>query len=344
MRGMAAEEGKTLDSDQMRQLTDSLLEQLPLGVVLTDLEGNIVFVNRTAERIRNVRREDLMGQSVFDCHMPKSRQGVSRAMEHLAKNPESNYRRMVEDAVNGKFYLNTYSGVVDDRNQAIGVAVLTEDVTEKRKLELERATSYQILQETADNVRRQYHDLLINSLESIARLLEARDSYTRYHSRNVCDIAAKIYEHRLGIGNEYHALMTASTLHDIGKIGIPDEILHKPGPLTDAEYEVIKQHSAIAAEILKPMDSGSAISTIVRHHHERYDGRGYPDGLRGDEIPLCSRIIAIADSFDAMHSDRPYRRALPFERCMDEIERNAGVQFDPEWAEVFLDLARTGSL
>ena len=333
-----------MDDVHLRQLTDSLLEQLPQGVILTDCDGMIAFVNRTAEKIRNVRRENLLGHNVLNCHMPKSHAGVSRAIENIVKKPETVYRRMVEDSVNGKFYINTYSGLLDAKGQTIGIAVLTEDVTEKRKLELERATTYEMMKETSDTLRRQYHELLLTSLETISKILEARDPYTQNHSRNVCNISMKLYEHRFGVGNEYHMLKTAATLHDIGKIGIPDEILHKPGTLTADEYEIIKQHSIIAESILKPLDSGSEISTIVRHHHERYDGKGYPDKLAGTRIPLCSRIISIADTYDAMRSDRPYRPAIPFDRCVEEITQTAGAQFDPDWVAVFLDLVQTGSL
>jgi PAS domain S-box-containing protein/putative nucleotidyltransferase with HDIG domain len=334
----------TVEDDQLQQMTDALLDTLPLGVILTDVNGDIAFINHTAEAIRNIRRENLIGKNMLDCHAPRSQAGVMRALENIRQKPDTTYKRMVEDSASGKYYINTYAGIVDAKNEAIGLAVLTEDVTEKRKLELERSKTYQMNLETMSNIRKQYHELLLTSLETIAKILEARDPYTRHHSKNVCDISLKLYEHRKGIGEDYHMLKTAATLHDIGKICIPDAILFKPGPLSDLEFSTIRQHSAIAAEILKPLDSGSAISSIVRHHHEHYDGRGYPDGLRGGEIPMCSRIITIADAFDAMRSDRPYRRALPFQRCVDEIARNAGAHFDPEWVEVFLELTKTGSL
>jgi PAS domain S-box-containing protein len=160
-----------VDSEQLRQLTESLMEHLPLGVVLTDLSGEMMYVNQTAEDIRRVHREQLLGRNVLDCHSPKSQAGVARAIENIVRKPETVYKRMVEDSVNGKFYLNTYAGVVDHENRAVGLAVLTEDVTDKRKLEMERAAAFQMMEETTNNVRRQYHDHLITSLESIAKLL-----------------------------------------------------------------------------------------------------------------------------------------------------------------------------
>ena len=251
---------------------------------------------------------------------------------------------MVDDVANGKFYMNTYTGVVDSENHPIGLAVLTEDVTERRKLELQQASDYKMMEETSNNLRIEYHELLLATLETITKVLEKRDPYTCNHSVNVCKYTLKMYEHRFGIGIEYRTLQTAATLHDIGKVGIPDMILHKPGKLTPEEFDIIKHHPVISEEILKPLDSGGSISKIVRYHHERFDGSGYPDGLDGNDIPMASRLIALADAFDAMYTDRPYRRALSFQSCVDAIKTGRGNQFDPEWVDVFLDLIYTGSL
>jgi HD-GYP domain-containing protein (c-di-GMP phosphodiesterase class II) len=127
-------------------------------------------------------------------------------------------------------------------------------------------------------------------------------------------------------------------LHDIGKIGVPDHILYKPGPLTPEEWEVMKQHPVIGYKMCMKIEMLRPAAPIVLHHHERWDGRGYPYGLNGAEIPLGARIFAIADTLDAMTSDRPYRKALSFAQAREEIERCAGSQFDPELVRVFLEL------
>jgi len=333
-----------VQNEPKRILTDALLEQLPLGVILADERGDMVFINQTAERIRNIKREKLLGKSIVNCHKKTSHANVERAMEHLLSKPDTVYRRMVDDAANGKYYVNTYASVVGHENKPIGFAVLTEDVTEKHSLERQQATSFRMMQETSESLRRRYHELLMVSLETISNLLEKRDHYTSNHSANVCRYSLRMYEHRCGIGMDYDTLKTAASLHDIGKVGIPDTILNKPGRLTETEFNVIKSHSTIAEDILKPMDAGSEISNIVRHHHEHFDGSGYPDALGGGDIPALSRVIAIADAYDAMNSDRPYRKALPFEQTIEEIKKHRGQQFDPEWTDVFLDLAMTGSL
>ena len=333
-----------MEEDAVRKVTDALLEQLPIGVILADTKGKMIYVNQTAEAIRRVKRENLLGHDIRDCHKTESREKVSRAMQNIISKPETKYKRMIEDDANGKFFINTYAGIVDKAGQTLGLAVLTEDVTEKRKLELERATDYRMMQETADSLKNRYHELLMISLESINKLLEKRDAYTGNHSANVCRYAVKLYEQRYGIGVEYETLKNAAILHDIGKIGIPDEVLKKPGKLTTQEYNIIKQHSIIAEDILRPLDAGSNISKIVRHHHEHYDGSGYPDGLAGDSIPMLSRIIAIADAFDAMLSERPYRSAMQYQACINELIQQSGKQFDPKWIDTLLELINTGGL
>jgi diguanylate cyclase (GGDEF)-like protein/putative nucleotidyltransferase with HDIG domain len=166
-------------------------------------------------------------------------------------------------------------------------------------------------------------------LNALAEVVDLRDPFTLGHSQYVTRYAVLIAK-ELGLPEERIRLIKkASLLHDIGKIGIPDAILMKPFRLTKSEYNAIKTHSILGASILEKAHSLSHLSTIVRHHHERYDGTGYPDGIIGKDIPLESRIIAVADAIEAMASDRPYRQALSFEKILEELKVNAGSQFDP---------------
>ena len=145
----------------------------------------------------------------------------------------------------------------------------------------------------------------------------------------------------MGLSDEsIDMIRKASLLHDIGKIGVPDAILMKPFPLTLEEYKVIQKHTNLGADILKKAHSMQHLSPIARHHHERYDGNGYPDRLKSKDIPIEARIIAIADSVEAMASDRPYRRALSMEKIEDELIRNSGTQFDPMIIESMLQILR----
>ena len=166
---------------------------------------------------------------------------------------------------------------------------------------------------------------------------EAKDSYTAHHSDRVKAFSEQIAR-LLGLSEGSVSLIThAAHLHDIGKMGISDNVLGKPGKLTDEEFSIIKQHPVIGAKILMQSNYTHELVQIVLHHHERFDGRGYPEGLKGEEIPIGARIIAIADSVDAMTSKRVYRDALSLDYCRNEIEKNLGVMYDPAIGKVVLD-------
>jgi len=171
----------------------------------------------------------------------------------------------------------------------------------------------------------QFHDLIL----CIISALEARDPYTSHHSSRVAEMTETICE-LMGLDEEekeiYHI---AAHLHDIGKIGIRDNVLLKEGKLNDEEWNIMKSHSEQGYNILMNAKSFEVVADIVRSHHERYDGNGYPDGLKGTDIPLGARIIAIADSIDAMISDRPYRKGMDTEICKEQIRKNIGIMYDP---------------
>lgn len=338
------QKGIGMDSEWLNHLYELVLQQLRDGIILSDAEGNMVFVNDAAEQIRNVRREDLLGKSMVNCHRPESREKVLRALDHLRTHEGSSFSRMVTDAKNDKIYENVYVPVFESGRELQGIAVISRDITAQRKNEESKA-AYQRAQQVAhDLLREQYHNLVLTSMEMLCNLLEARDNYTDGHSKRVCDIAVKLYEQRYGVTEVLLDVQWAAKLHDIGKICIPDSIVQKPGKLTSDEYETIKQHSRLAGEIIRPLDPGSRIWPIIRHHHERFDGTGYPDKLKEEQIPDGSRVIAIADAFDAMRSSRPYRETMRFEQCIEEIQNNAGTQFDPKWVDIFFELAKTGSI
>ncbi len=176
------------------------------------------------------------------------------------------------------------------------------------------------------------------TVRSLAAAVDAKDSYTRGHSDRVAQFATLIAE-RMGLSHEQRiALEMAAYLHDIGKIGVSEDILLKPGRLEDDEMAEMRHHPLIGANILKPVAFPWAITPVVRHHHEAYDGSGYPAGLRGDEIPLLARILTVADSFEAMTADRPYRKGRPTVDAIEELNRCAGTQFDPRIVEVFSEV------
>lgn len=169
-------------------------------------------------------------------------------------------------------------------------------------------------------------------VECIANALDARDPYTGNHSRRVSDMACMLCRY-LGLSEEEtQTIHIAAHLHDIGKIGIPDAVLRKPGRLDEQEWAVMKDHTKIGSEILGQAAGFQEISRIILNHHERYDGKGYPNNAELGFIPLGARIIAVCDSIDAMASARAYRKALPMDTCRTEIEKNIGTMYDPRVA------------
>jgi putative nucleotidyltransferase with HDIG domain len=166
--------------------------------------------------------------------------------------------------------------------------------------------------------------------EALAAALEAKDGYTAEHARWIAELAVEVGR-ELGLPeSELEAVRFGAIFHDIGKIAVPDAILNKPGPLTPEEFAVIKRHPVVGEQILAPVPFLSDVRQIVRHDHERWDGGGYPDGLRGAQIPVGARIVFVVDAYHAMVSDRPYRRAMSEADARAELEKNAGSQFDPE--------------
>lgn len=189
-----------------------------------------------------------------------------------------------------------------------------------------------------DERRNQMEAISLQMMQTLSTTIEAKDEYTRGHSHRVAEYAALIAEELGWDIKEIRNLRNAAHLYDIGRIGIPDSILNKPTRLTEEEYAVIKEHTIIGAEILKNITLIDHVKEVARSHHERYDGKGYPDGLKGEEIPLYARIIAIADSYDAMKSRKIYRNPLTDEIIYNEILQSRGKQFDPDIADIFLKL------
>jgi len=179
---------------------------------------------------------------------------------------------------------------------------------------------------------------LLDFIKVLSRTLEAKNSNMHHHSERVNHYSMVVAE-AMGLSEKEQEVLTISAfLHDIGKVGISNEILNKRGKLNPEEWTEIKEHPRRGVEILKPLCLPQEVLEIILHHHESFDGQGYPDGLKGEEIPLCARIIQIIDSYDAMISNRPYRKALSLDWVIQEIQSCAGAQFDPRIVKVFVDI------
>ena len=208
--------------------------------------------------------------------------------------------------------------------------VFAKDAVSAYRREKTRARE---LGEALDTLQEAY----LETIRSMAFVVEAKDAYTGQHLERCRVYGVRLME-ELGISADYPDAQYGFLLHDAGKVGVPERILSKPGPLTAAEWRVMRTHPLIGYQMLASIPFLKNAAELVRSHHEMFDGSGYPEGLRRDQIPLPARVFAVVDAFDAMTTDRPYRSALPVERAAAELTRMAGTQFDPDVVAAFLPL------
>jgi putative two-component system response regulator len=298
-----------------------------------------------AEQALKKLAKDAIELVVLDIRMP-GKSGVQLLPEIKAKYPDT--------AV-------IMATAVDDTNTAIDcmrkgaydyitkpfnleeVSFAVARALERRRLRLENRDYQQHLEQKVEEQAQKIRASFFNAITALAYALEAKDVYTSGHSQRVTEISVAIAKH-LGLPSEtIEKIRLAGLVHDIGKIGVREAVLNKPGSLSDEEFEHVRLHSVTGERILKPIVDDGEVLKAVRHHHERYDGTGYPDGLKGEQIPQLARIIAVADTFDAMTSERPYRKALTKDVACAEVERCRGTQFDPEAADAFLEVWRLAS-
>jgi putative nucleotidyltransferase with HDIG domain len=223
------------------------------------------------------------------------------------------------------------------------ISICVSRALEWRKLKLENREYQLNLEKKITAQSERIRDLFMNSIKALSQALEAKDIYTIGHSRRVSEISGAITE-RLGLnGKMREQIMLAGLLHDIGKIGIADSILHKKGSLNYQEYAIVKQHPVVGEAIISQIEPPQYIREGIRQHHERWDGKGYPDGLAGEEISMVGRILAVADVYDALTSIRPYREAFSHEKALEELVRVADSQLDREIVTTFLSLQESWS-
>jgi response regulator RpfG family c-di-GMP phosphodiesterase len=206
------------------------------------------------------------------------------------------------------------------------------------RIQREQSANRRRLEKQVEKRTRQVRQTFLSAIDSLVRTLEARDPCTSGHSTRVRQLALRLAE-RLGLTlKQRKQISLAAKLHDIGKLGLPESILNKPGQLTPEEFNLVREHPAIGQRILSPILRGKSVLAAIRGHHERFDGAGYPDGLSGEGIPLHARILSIADCYDAMTSSRAYRQALPQDAALALIRAGTNKQFDDRLVQVFLGL------
>jgi putative two-component system response regulator len=236
---------------------------------------------------------------------------------------------------------NTIAGIVislDDVTSKFEYKALQDSYMEELKSEVAKQTRY------ASQRQKKVEEMSVQLVQTLANAIDAKDKYTNGHSSRVAEYCVRVAT-AMGWDKEAVDLLRyEGLLHDIGKIGISDNILNKAEGLTDTEFSVLKEHVTIGGDIMHDASTLPGAENVIRHHHERYDGKGYPNGLKGEQIPLDARIVTIVDTYDAMSSNRVYRKALPKDVIKKEMLKERGGQFDPQILDIFLALFDRGSL
>jgi PAS domain S-box-containing protein/putative nucleotidyltransferase with HDIG domain len=317
------------ERDEALSLLDTLQSTAPVGFIFVDCEFRYVCINEMAAATNGHSPEEHLGRTVAEV-VPNLWSQIEPVYRQVLDGGEA--IRNVEitgDTEASHGHIRTWLVSfypVRARATIIGIGVVSVDITERR--EAERASD----------------ELIRGAVGAIAATAEARDPYTAGHQHRVADIAVAIAT-ELGLGSdEVEGIRIAATIHDVGKVSVPVEILVRPGKLRPCEWEMIRSHSRAGYEILADIAFPQPVAKMVLQHHERCDGSGYPDGLRGDKILLGARVIAVADTVEAMSSHRPYRAALGLEAALHEIRRGRGTLFDPQVVDACLHLVGEGLL
>jgi len=286
------------------------------------------YVSPSVERLRGYTVEEVMEQGLAGALTPESlrfvRENVADRLAAFEAGERRSYVDIMEQPCKDGSTVWTEvvtTFMVDEATGRLEAHGISRDITERRRAE-------QVRNEHAERLRRTVEGAVL----AMGSAVERRDPYTAGHERRVTQLAEAIGR-ELGLDDErLEGIRLAGSVHDIGKIGVPAEILSKPGRLRDYEFSLVKRHPAVGAEILQPIEFVQPVAQFVLQHHERMDGSGYPSGLRGEEILLEARILAVADVFEAMASHRPYRPALGDAVALDEIRAGAGTRYDADVA------------
>lgn len=309
--------------NELDKIKGLLVNVTPTGIVFIKKEGIIEYVNPAAGKILGSVKT--VGLNIFEFDTVKQ----SKLYNGIRNASKGIYTEILGEhytsfTSRNKKVLNFYITPVINENteSVITIILFIHDITQENSLKDEIEETY------------------ISTIEAFAELVDARDKYTGEHSKNVSKYVSMICN-ELNLDEKMkEEIRVAANIHDLGKIGISDRILNKPEKLTNEEYDCIKQHPVLGAKIISRIIGFNNISLIIRHHHEKWDGTGYLSGLKDIEIPLGSQIIAIADAYDAMTSDRVYRKNLGEEKAMQILLEEKGKQFNPRLVDIFIEKIR----
>lgn len=322
------------DEESLRQSEEkyrTILESIGDGYYEVDIAGNFTFFNNALCRIWGYPREELMGMNSRAYTDKETARKLYQAHNQVYRTGEPGRLfdyEIIQKNGNKKVIQSSFTLLKDaDGKTIIGFRGIVRDITELKQMEKDR-------QKSLDQLRQS----LEATIHAMAVTVELRDPYTAGHQRRVADLAYAIALEMNLEESRLTGLRMASTIHDLGKISIPSEILTKPTKLTYIEFEIVKTHAQAGYDILKDIDFPWPIARIVHEHHERMDGSGYPNGLKGEDILLESKILTVADVVEAMVSHRPYRAALGVEQALGEIIKNRGILYDEDVVDSCLKL------
>lgn len=315
-----------MDGQLLARIANTIQNSSLHGWLVIDRNFKIVLINDAFCQLWHMNRDDLLGQSLLDVFYNGQKQD----------DDNNYYGPLIETMDTGREFRLSEACLSNPHDKAFIWYLTSTFLLRGTNDEPEYAVGiyvpinrFKIIEEKLDSIN-------LSIIRAFCKAIGIRDTYTKQHSEHVAALMVELAEYmrlpREGITIAY----LAGIVHDVGKLGVPEQVLNKPGCLTDSEYESVKRHAIKGADILSDIDGFSLIASIVRHHHERFDGRGYPEGLRGESIPIYSRMLAVCDAYDAMTSARCYRKPYNIRQALDEIRRCAGTQFDPEISDAFI--------
>jgi putative nucleotidyltransferase with HDIG domain len=316
-----------MKKDISYRIAQAIQSGLLHGVLVIDHEFKTVFLNHALCDMWNIGQQDVLNQSVIDIFY----NGNQKKLCGDYQGPLIETMATGRELSSCEVYLNI-PGSKESKWFLVSTFILRDEngIPEYAVGNYIGIDKFKVFEKKLDAVN-------MNIIKAFCKAIGVRDMYTMQHSENVAALIVGLTEYMKLSANEVTMAYLAGIVHDVGKIGISEEILNKPSRLTNAEYEIIKRHPSKGADILQEVDEFATLAQIVRHHHERYDGNGYPYGLQGEKIPLISRMLTICDAYDAMTSVRCYCDPHSIEEALAEIKKCAGRQFDPGLSSIFID-------
>ncbi len=329
---------------------DTIISTLQDGLFVLDLNKRILIANPFITDLLQYKKHEILNKPITNFVL-EGKEFFDEAIwpkllnKTTIKNYSITYLTKELTTIPVSFSATTIN---DEHGQVTGIVCVARDMRVSQKLidELRRASLFfdekvKVRKRELEQAQTCIEESYIRSVDILAKAIDEKDSYTHRHSDNVTRYSVSIAKNLGFHPEQVEVIRRACHMHDIGKIAVSDTILNKPGKLTDEEWNEIKQHPKKGAEILMPLSFLKREIECIKHHHERFDGNGYPDGLKGEKIVIGARIIAVADAFDAMMSDRPYRKAFSLEEALSELNKNSGTQFDPKIVDTFINIVRS---